>query len=121
MGIIQDIHTSGMSLLTDLIQDTANITLKVPLINNSAQFTKYAVKGLVSNIEVVDLPINTTFTGDTLVCELVIEDLKAIPNCPYSDFMAKNIIIEYKNKSYSIVKDKNNSFGTMLILYLNKK
>lgn len=121
MGSIQDIQSAGMGLLNDIIFENNNIIIKVPMLNSTSTYTKYSVKGLISGIEISEIPSISNSTVDTLVCKLVISELQEITSCPIKDYMAKNVIIEYKNKSYSIIKDMSDDFDTMLILYLNKK
>lgn len=121
MGIISNIQSLGMKTLNDIIHESNNIIIKVPMLNSTSNYTKYSVKGLISGIELAEIPTISNSTVDTLVCKLIISELKLITNCPTSDYMAKNVIIEYKNKSYSVIKDKLDSFESLLILYLNKK
>lgn len=121
MGIISNIQSLGMKTLNDIIHESNNVIIKVPMLNSTSNYIKYSVKGLISGIELAEIPTILNSTVDTLVCKLIISELKLITNCPTSDYMAKNVIIEYKNKSYSVIKDKLDSFESLLILYLNKK
>lgn len=122
MSTIQDIKSAGISLLNNLIRDNNNIKIKVPQVANPSIFANiFPTKALISGITLSEMSSINNSTADTLVCKLVVSDLKLITNCPYSDFMSKGIVIEYKNKTYSIIKDLTDDFDTMLILYLNKK
>lgn len=120
--IIQDIHSSGLSLLNDLIRDSNNIKIKVPSTANPAIFTQtIPFKAMISGIDVADTKLDSNLTLDTLLCRLIIADLAKITNCPTSDFKTRGIIIEYKGKNYSIVRDKLDAFETTILLYLNRK
>lgn len=119
MNSIQEIQSAGLDLLNDIICENNNITIKVPMLNNTSSYTKYSAKGLISGIEVSEIPSISNSTSDTLVCKIIISELET--GCPIKDYMAKNVIIDYKNKSYSIIKDRTDDFDCILILYLNKK
>ena len=122
MSTIQDIHSSGLSLLNNLIRDDNNIKIKVPSTANPSIFSQtIPFKALISSIEVVDTKLDSNLTIDTKVCKLIIADLAKILNCPTSDYKIKGIIIEYKGKTYSIVREVLDAFETTIILYLNRK
>lgn len=118
---IQDIQSAGLGLLNDIICENDNVIIKVPMLNSTSTYTKYPVKGLISGIEIIEISSVSNSTVDTLVCKLIISELQEIVGCPIKDYMAKNVIIDYKNKSYSTIKDISDDFNSMLILYLNKK
>ena len=122
MSTIQDIHSSGLSLLNNLIRDENNIKIKVPSTANPSIFSQtIPFKAMISSIEVVDTKLDSNLTIDTKVCKLIIADLAKIANCPTSDYKTKGIIIEYKGKTYSIVREVLDAFVTTIILYLNRK
>ena len=122
MSTIQNIHSLGLSLLNNLIRDDNNIKIKVPSIANPTIFSQtIPFKAMISSIEVVDTKLDSNLTIDTKVCKLIIADLAKILNCPTSDYKIKGIIIEYKGKTYSIVREVLDAFETTIILYLNRK
>ena len=122
MSTIQNIHSSGLSLLNNLIRDDNNIKIKVPSTANPAILSQtIPFKAMISSIEVVDTKLDSNLTIDTKVCKLIIADLAKILNCPTSDYKTKGIIIEYKGKTYSIVREVLDAFETTIILYLNRK
>ena len=122
MSTIQNIHSSGLSLLNNLIRDDNNIKIKVPSTANPSIFSQtIPLKAMISSIEVVDTKLDSNLTIDTKVCKLIIADLAKILNCPTSDYKIKGIIIEYKGKTYSIVREVLDAFETTIILYLNRK
>ena len=122
MSTIQDIHSSGLSLLNNLIRDDNNIKIKVPSTANPAILSQtIPFKAMISGIDVTDTKLDSNLTIDTKVCKLIIADLAKILNCPTSDYKIKGIIIEYKGKTYSIVREALDAFETTIILYLNRK
>lgn len=122
MSTIQDIHSSGLSLLNNLIRDDNNIKIKVPSTANPTIFSQtIPFKARISGIDVADTKLDSNLTIDTKVCKLIIADLAKILNCPTSDYKTKGIIIEYKGKTYSIVREVLDAFETTIILYLNRK
>ena len=122
MSTIQNIHSSGLSLLNNLIRDANNIKIKVPSTANPSIFSQtIPFKAMISSIEVVDTKLDSNLTIDTKVCKLIIADLAKILNCPTSDYKTKGVIIEYKGKTYSIVREVLDAFETTIILYLNRK
>ena len=122
MSTIQDIHSSGLSLLNNLIRDDNNIKIKVPSTANPAIFLQtIPFKAMISGIDVADTKLDSNLTIDTKVCKLIIADLAKIANCPTSDYKTKGIIIENKGKTYSIVREVLDAFETTIILYLNRK
>src|SRR5574344_140781 len=83
MSKIQDIHSSGLSLLNNLIRDNNNIKIKVPSTANPAIFSQtIPFKAMVSGIDIADTKLDSNLTIDTKVCKLVITDLAKIANCP---------------------------------------
>ena len=122
MSTIQNIHSSGLSLLNNLIRDDNNIKIKVPSTANPTIFSQtIPFKAMISGIDVADTKLDSNLTIDTKVCKLIIADLAKILNCPTSDYKIKGIIIEYKGKTYSIVREVLDAFETTIILYLNRK
>ena len=122
MSTIQNIHSSGLSLLNSLIRDDNNIKIKVPSTANPAILSQtIPFKAMISGIDVADTKLDSNLTIDTKVCKLIIADLAKILNCPTSDYKTKGIIIEYKGKTYSIVREVLDAFETTIILYLNRK
>jgi hypothetical protein len=122
MSTIQNIHSSGLSLLNNLIRDDNNIKIKVPSTANPAIFSQtIPFKAMISSIDVADTKLDSNLTIDTKVCKLIIADLAKILNCPTSDYKTRGIMIENKGKTYSIVREVLDAFETTIILYLNRK